>query len=161
MPQIKIHPPKQLPEQTISQQQFEDWVNELEIYLGQDDNMARFMSDGLYHEWSSQEQDPNRLQELLEGDPDAPAEDAQNRVAKERELLAKRRRELRTFIGQVAKSASKNMYAGIVRHATSLEWIYNKIREDYDIQTKGIHYLNIVDVTYDPETKTPAGFYHE
>merc|ERR1711867_67122 len=86
---------------------------------------------------------------------------AQNRAAKQRELLAKRRRELRTSIGQVAKSASKNMYAGIVRHATSLNWIYNKIREDYDIQTKGIYYLNIVDVTYDPETKTPAGFYHK
>ena len=113
MPQIKIHPPKQLPEQTISQQQFEDWVNELEIYLGQDDNMARFMTDGLYHEWRSQEQDANRLRELLEGDPDAPEENARNREAKERELLAKRRRELRTFIGQVAKSASKNMYAGI------------------------------------------------
>ena len=161
MPQIKIHPPKQLPEQAISQQQFEDWVNELEIYLGQDDNMARFMSDGLYNEWLSQEQEPNRLQALLDGDPDQPEENAQNRAAKQRELLAKRRRELRTFIGQVAKSASKNMYAGIVRHATSLNWIYNKIREDYDIQTKGIHYLNIVDVTYDPETKTPAGFYHE
>ena len=77
------------------------------------------------------------------------------------ELLAKRRRQLRTFIGQVAKSASKNMYAVIVRHSTSLDWIYNKIREDYDIQTKGIHFLNIVDLTYDPETKTPAGFYNE
>ena len=31
----------------------------------------------------------------------------------------------------------------------------------YDIQTKAIHFLNIVDLTYDPETKTPAGFYHE
>ena len=120
MPQIKIHPPKQLPEQAISQQQFEDWVNELEIYLGQDDNMARFMTDGIYNTWLSQEQEPNRLQDLLDEDPDQPEENAQNREAKQRELLAKRRRELRTFIGQVAKSASKNMYAGIVRHATSL-----------------------------------------
>ena len=66
MPQIKIHPPNQLPEQAISQQQFEDWVNELEIYLGQDENMARFMTDGLYQQWSSQEQDPNRIQAVLE-----------------------------------------------------------------------------------------------
>ena len=53
------------------------------------------------------------------------------------------------------------MYAGIVRHATSLEWVYNKVREDYDIQTKGIHFLNIVDLEYNKETKTPAGFYNE
>ena len=37
--------------------------------------MARFMTDGLYHEWSSQEQDPNRIPDILEGDPDTPAED--------------------------------------------------------------------------------------
>ena len=53
------------------------------------------------------------------------------------------------------------MYAGIVRHATSLEWVCNKVREDYDIQTKGIHFLNIVKLEYNPETKTPAGFYNE
>ena len=123
MLQIKIHPPKQLPEQAISQQEFEDWQNELEIYLGQDENMARFMTDGLYHEWSSQEQDPNRIPEVLAGYPDTPAEALQNRDARMRELLAKRRRQLRTFIGQVAKSTSKNMYAAIVRHSTSLDWI--------------------------------------
>ena len=130
MPQIKIHPPKQLPEQAISQQEFEDWQNELEIYLGQDENMARFMTDGLYHEWSSQEQDPHRIPAVLDGDPDTPAEAVQNRDARMTELLAKRRRQLRTFIGQVAKSASKNMYAAIVRHSTYLDWIYNKIIED-------------------------------
>ena len=53
------------------------------------------------------------------------------------------------------------MYAGIVRHATSLEWVYNKVREDYDIQPEEIHFLNIIDLEYNPETKTPAGFYNE
>ena len=51
------------------------------------------------------------------------------------------------------------MYAAIVRHSIILECIYNKVQEDYDIQTKGIHFLNIVDLEYNPETKTPAGFY--
>ena len=48
MPHIKIHPPKQLPEHSISQQEFEDWQNKLEIYLGQDKSMARFMTEGIY-----------------------------------------------------------------------------------------------------------------
>ena len=52
------------------------------------------------------------------------------------------------------------MYAAIVRHSTSLEWIYNEITEDYNIQTKGIHFLNIVDLEYNPEMKTPAGIYN-
>ena len=161
MPQIKIHPPKQLLEHSLSQQELKDWQNELEIYLSQDDNMARFMADGRYSTWQSQEKNPNRITELHNRDPERPAEDVQNREDILANLLNKRRRQLHTFIGQIAKSASRNMYAGIVRHATSLEWVYNKVREDYDIQTKGIHFLNIVDLEYNKETKTPAGFYNE
>ena len=99
--------------------------------------------------------------ELNERDPNRPEENAANRADVLEELLSKRCRELRTFIGQIAKAASRNMYSGIVRHSTSLEWVYEKLREEYDIQTKGIHFLNIVDLEYNPETKTPAGFYNE
>ena len=161
MPTIKIHPPKQLPEHSLSQQEFEDWTNELEIYLGQDEAMARFMTGGIYETWTSQEANPNRIPDVLDLDPNLPAEDAANRPAVMGELLAKRRRELRTFIGLIAKVAAKNMYAAIVRHSTSMQWVYDRIREEYDIQTKGIHFLNIIDLQYDPENKTPAGFYNE
>ena len=123
--------------------------------------MARFMADGRYITWQSQEENPNRITELHNRDPERPAEDVQNRDDVLADLLNKRRRQLCTFIGQIAKSASRNMYAGIVCHATSLKWVYNKVREDYDIRTKGIHFLNIVDLEYNKETKTPAGFYNE
>ena len=105
MPQIKIHPPKQLPEQAISQQEFEDWQNKLEIYLGQDENMAYFMTDGIYLNWQSQEENPDRIQNVHDRDPDWLAQEVQNRADRMTELLAKRRRQLRTFIGQVAKAA--------------------------------------------------------
>ena len=121
MPGIKIHPPKQLPEHSLSQQEFEDWTNELEIYLGQDEAMARFMAGGVYADWTSQEADPHRIAAVAAQDPQIPGENAANRAAVMTELLAKRRRELRTFIGLVAKVAAKNMYAGIVRHSTSLQ----------------------------------------
>ena len=156
MPQIKIHPPKQLPETKISEQEFQDWCNELEIWVGGDRDMARFMQDGIYSEWASQERDPERLAALSPRDPDRPAAELLNRDDVVDELLRQRRRELRAFIGQVARSASKNMYAAIVRHSTSLQWIYNKIRADYDIQQKGVHFLNVVELQYDPDTKTPS-----
>ena len=133
MPSIKIHPPQQLPEQAVSQQQFEDWTNELEIYLGQDEAMARFMIGGIYANWTSQEANPDRIAAVSAHDPNVPAEDAVNRPALQQELLNKRRRELRTFIGLIAKVAAKNMFAAIVRHSTSMQWVYNKIREEYDI----------------------------
>ena len=92
MPTIKIHPPKQLPEHSLSQQEFEDWTNELEIYLGQDEAMARFMTGGIYETWTSQEANPNRIPAVLDLDPNLPADDAANRPAVMAELLAKRRR---------------------------------------------------------------------
>ena len=160
MPQIKIHPPIQLPEHSLSQQEFEDWTNELEIYLVQDESMARFMSGGVYKNWTSQEANPNRIPAVLDGDPQIPEENAANRAAVLTELLSKRR-ELRTFIGQIAKVAANNMYAAIVQHSTSMQWVYDRIREEYNIQTKGIYFLHIINLQYDPETKTPAGFYNE
>ena len=119
------------------------------------------MIGGIYANWTSQEANPDRIVAVSAHDPNIPAEDAVNRPALQTELLNKRRRELRTFIGLIAKVAAKNMYAAIVRHSTSLQWVYNKIREEYDIQSRGIHFLNIIDIKYDPETKTAAGFYNE
>ena len=87
--------------------------------------MACFMSNGRYHTWQSQEENPHRIEAVHDRDPDCPAADAPNHADVMAELLAKRRRQLRTFIGQVAKAASKNMYVAIARHSTSLKWVYN------------------------------------
>ena len=61
MPTLKIYSPRQLPEQGISEQEFQDWVNELEIYLGTDDDMVRFMTDGKYDTWQSEERNPQSV----------------------------------------------------------------------------------------------------
>ena len=111
MPAIEIHLPKPLPEQAISEQEFQDWQNELEIWLGEDDNMARFMTGGRYNTWQSQEANPQRLQELNAQDPDRTQQGVANRDDVLADLLAKRRRQLKTFLGQVAKCTSRNMYA--------------------------------------------------
>ena len=161
MPAIKIHPLKPLPKQVVSEQEFQDWQNKLKIWLGEDDNMTRFMTEGRYNTWLSQETNPNRLQALDQHDPDRPRQDVNNRDDLLVDLLAKRRRQLKTFLGQVAKCAGQHMYATIVCHATSLNWIYERIRQDYDIQQKGIHFLNITDLRYDAHTKTLASFYNE
>ena len=123
--------------------------------------MARFMSDGRYHTWISEEQNPHSIVNLDPNDPDRPQSAVHNRNDLLADLLNKRRRQLKTFLGQVAKCASRNMYASIVRHVTSLKWIYNKIKQDYGRQQKGIHFLNIINLKYDPETITPSRFYNK
>ena len=79
MPAMKIYPPKPLPEQVISEQEFQDWQNELEIWLGEDDNMARFMTEGRYNTWQSQEANPNRIADLNPNNLDRPEENVRNR----------------------------------------------------------------------------------
>ena len=59
------------------------------------------------------------------------------------------------------KTVSVNHYSTIMQHSTSLQWIYHKIREDYDIQTKGIYLFNILDLKYDHTTMTPNGYYNQ
>ena len=120
--------------------------------------MARFMTDRRYHTWQLQEQNPLRIQDLDPNNPDRLQPAANNGANLLADLLNKQRRQLKTFVGQVAKYASGNMYVSIVCHITSLNWIYDKIQQDYDIQQKGIHFLNVINLKYNPKAKTLSGF---
>lgn len=59
------------------------------------------------------------------------------------------------------KCVSEGHYNTVIRHSTSLEWIYDTLRSDYDIQQRGIHFFNILDVTYDSSVATPVSFYNK
>ena len=119
--------------------------------------MARFMDRGIYSTWCADEQVPNRIADLHADNPkNLPALTVPQRT----EVLEERRRQLRTFLSQIANCISTEHYATIMCHSTSLQWIYTKIRQDYEIQTKGVHFLNIIDIKYNAATMTPAGFYN-
>ena len=64
------------------------------------------------------------------------------------------------FISQIDKTVSLNHYATIVNNCTSLQWIYNKLREDYNIQMRGIDFLNILDLSYDEGIMKSMGIYN-
>lgn len=76
-------------------------------------------------------------------------------------ILKKRQRQLRTVLSMVGKCVSQGHYDNVVRHSTSMEWIYTMLRCDYDIQKKGIHFFNLLDLSYDPATMTPIAFYNQ
>ena len=163
MPAIKIFPPKQLPDKGLSEHSFEAWTSELEVFLalGVDNDMARFLQDGSYSTWQSEETLHGRIQALNATDEITinrePNE--QDKVTKREALLNKKRRELKTFLNQVAKVVSANHYNFVMRQATSLEWVYREIRKDYNIQQKGVYFFNLLDLKYDGESMTPSGFY--
>ena len=60
------------------------------------------MSDGRYNTWQPQEENSHWIQQVHQRDPDRPAAEAQNREDLMADLLAKCRRQLYMFIGQIA-----------------------------------------------------------
>ena len=160
---IKIYPPSQLPTRTLSETQFNIWKEELEVYLSQEKAFKVFLPGQLYEEWESAETYSDRVRALHHNDVvNVNRERNADQVAQDNEdKLSDIRIHLRTVLAIVGKCVSEAHYNTVVRHSTSLNWIYDTIRADYNIQSKGIHFLNVLDIKYDPEKHTPVGFYNE
>ena len=74
---------------------------------------------------------------------------------KNEDKLADIRVNLRTVPAIIGKCVSEGHYNSIVRHSTSLTWIYETLRTDYDIQSKGIHFFHVLDLKYDAQNIPP------
>ena len=126
------------------------------MWLYSDEALGHFLPDSHYNQWQAEEVNTHHIQALADLDPELP----QNPTQLQRdELLTKRRKQLVIFLSQVANCVSINHYTTVLRHATSLQWILDKVRQDYDITHRGIHFMNLARIKYDPDTMTPTGFY--
>ena len=163
MPTIKIYPPSQLPDRLVSETQFNIWAEELEVYLSQEKDFEVFLKDGKYENWESFETNPDRIPEVKPEDRVQVGARIDAEAARRRtnEKLQKLRKDLRTVLSIVGKCVSEGHYNSVVRHSTSLKWIYDNLRSDYDIQKKGIHFFNILDIKFDSSKMTPVSFYNQ
>ena len=131
----------------------------MEVYLSQEADYQNFLPDGRYFEWQSQEVFANRLAALKGADLNRHAD--QVAIISNDALLNKRRRDLRTFLSIIGKCVSRGHYTSVIRHSHSFTEISNSLRSDYDIQKKGIHFFNLLDLAYDPDKTTPMSFYNQ
>ena len=162
MPSIKIYPPSRLPDTNVTETQFSMWKEELEVYLSQEPGYKVFLPDKLYSTWLSHEENPRRIADLKDGDRVHAVADERTQEQADIEnddKLESIRINLRTVLSIVGKCVSEGHYDSVVRHSTSLKWIFDMLRSDYDIQSKGVHFFNILDTKYDA-TKTPIAFYN-
>ena len=168
MPTVKIYPPTRLPTCNVSETQFSMWREELEVYLSQEAEYKVFLPNKLYSSWESAEEYPDRIRDLKEEDQvqendnnrNGRAITAADAVIINDEKLESIRINLRTVLSIVAKCVSEGHYNSVVRHATSLTWIYDMLKSDYDIQSKGVHFFNILEAKFDPDKYTPIAFYN-
>ena len=118
---------------------------------------------GRYETWLPAEENPNRLDEVDEKDTVYKAEPNQHTVDNDatEKNLNKRIRSLRTVLSLIGKCVTQGHYTAVTKHSTSMKSIYSMLRRDYDIQQRGIHFLNILDLKYDEQKTTPVAFYNQ
>ena len=146
MPVAKIHPPEKLPVRGLTDHQFQIWKIQLRAWLYSDEALGHFLPDGRYANWQAEETTPQKIQQLAEPDTELP----QNPTQLQRDnLLTKRMRQLVIFLSQVANCVSINHYTTVLRHATSLQWIFYKVRQDYNIMHHRIYFMNLLRITYE------------
>ena len=68
MPSLKIYPPSRLPDSNVTETQFNMWQEELEVYLSQEADFKVFLPNKLYADWSSYEENPDRIRALKDRD---------------------------------------------------------------------------------------------
>ena len=73
-----------------------------------------------------------------------------------RKTFSIRQTKFKAFLSQVTICVSEHHYTYVMRLVMSLQWIYKKIRQDYDVLTNRIHFLNIINLKYNLEKMTQA-----
>ena len=168
MPTLKIYPPSRLPDNDVTETQFNMWQEELEVYLSQEPDFKVFLPNKLYNTWRSAEEYPDRI-DALKGEDRVvvnrdenvgPIVTLEQATARNDVKIDNIRTSLRTVLAIVGKCVSEGHYNSVVRHSTSLRWIYNMLRSDYNLQSKGVHFFNILDAKYDSNKTNPIAFYN-
>ena len=154
MPGIKISAPEQLPEGPISEQRFVRYKTELKVYVDSDEKFRHFLEKGAYSTWSAAEGGGERLTESKQVKVNGV-------LTNDTVSLEDRNRDLTLFLSVVAKSVDESHYGQVMETSISLQSIFNMLRTDYNIQSKGIHFLNLLDLKYDKSTMKPVGFYNQ
>ena len=148
MPTLKIYPPSRPPNSNVSETQFTMWQEELEVYLSHEPEFKIFLPNKSYATWLSYEEDQKRIPELKIEDQIQPNEDNREgrrttqaqAVIENNNKLDNIRISLRTVLSIISKCVSEGHYNSVIKHATSLQWVYEMLRFDYDIQNKGVHF---------------------
>ena len=151
MAQIKIRLPEKLPSEGLTPVKFKAWKGQLIIYLKQSVDYRRFLPGGFYANWSANDEVEDRIENLHAND---------NPQHNPEQRLSDRRTQLETFLSIIAGLCDASQYEDVMQRSTSVEWIWNLIESDHDIQKKGRHFLKLDAITFDKTgTQTHTAFY--
>ena len=163
---LKLKAPEPLPAAGVTATAFKVFVNKLTAYLLQDTNNYLFITSdeedpGVYSNWSPLS-DGKRIKELHVGDPETatidalPTEIAKNR--KRTQLLLQRNSQLQKCIQMIADFIHYTEADDVVQRCPSVPWIWSYLRQHYNIESQGVHFLKISEIV--PSQDEPHQAYY-
>ena len=164
---LKLNQPKELPQDGLTSVQFKPWRNHLLNFLQQDIENYRFLPGGEYAEWKAAVQtvDGLRIEDLKDTDADLGViEGGVGSVLvkdqKKHILKLRRNSQLSKLIQHVASFVFYTEADDINESSTSLDWIFNYLKEHYNIQARGANFLKITQNVYNSKM-LPQVFYKQ
>ena len=156
---LRLKPPSPLPKGPVSKIAFKVFLNQLRAYLEQDYVNYMFLPEGCYATWRSK-QEGRRIDQLSAEDVDnqkllqqararEPTIDLNTEQAR---LLLTRNSQVGKFITLIAILCHYTEQDDIDTCSTSWQWIVNYLRQHYNIESRGEHFLDIAQITYSSET---------
>ena len=170
MTTIKLHPPKELPEDGLTAVAFEAWRNQVISFLEQETINHEFIS-GIYNTWNAKAlaQGGRRISSPLRTDPENLKIRAKHRTADDggaaeaadiAELILKRNAQLSKCLQLVANLCQFSEQADIMNNSTSFVYIWDYLQKFYNIDCKGSHFLTVASMKPSPGQK-PEVFYKQ
>ena len=165
---LRLKPPSPLPQGPVSKIAFKVFLNQTRAYLEQDCNNYMFLPEGCYSTWHPK-QEGRRIQALSNDDVEnqkliqqagngrEPRIDLQ---AEQAMLLLTRNSQLGKFITLIAILCHYTEQDDISNCSTSWNWITQYLRQHYNIENRGEHFLDITEVTFSHEM-SPQTFYKQ
>ena len=156
---LRLKPPSPLPKGPVSKIAFKVFLNQLRAYLEQDYVNYMFLPEGCYATWRSK-QEGRRINQLSAEDVDNQKLLQQARAreptidldAEQARLLRIRNSQVGKFITLIAILCHYTEQDDIDTCSTSWQWIVNYLRQHYNIESRGEHFLDIAQITYSSET---------
>ena len=164
---LKLLQPKELPEDNLTDAKFKPWTNHLINFLQQDVTNFQYLPGGKYEVWkAANEVDSNKRIVGLHADDDDKKviqdgeESAVVKSGKEEKLLLTRNAQLGRMIQHIVSFVHYTEADDIDQSSTSLMWIFDYLRQHYNITPKGANFLKITDHSFKSGMQ-PVVFYKQ
>ena len=147
----KVPYPDNLEECDVTQGKYDSWEHKLLTYLRTNDDYLQFFPNEDAEVWKPLAEDKRRgieaeyaYEEGMDAAAKAEVKNAADTAAR------KKRLDLEALLCTIATYAPSGLYKTIVSESESLDWIWSRIKDAFNLNSSGQHFLNVLDIQYKP-----------